>query len=188
VALDLDRARPIQPAQALALVIRCDASGFLNCAIRGALPHEQVRNLSRIVQHPGHGLCGQQRDLFAVHSAPEKAAATPVSRVSSGIGGFDIIEREHIKLMQGGPGKISPFFIPSAIVNLASGHISIRYGARAEFGDGDGVLGFRTFDRRFVQDYRARCGGDDDLRRNRSGYHADGDWGICVDEGAFDAQ
>ncbi len=47
-----------------------------------------------------------------------------------GIGGFDIIEREHIKLMQGGPGKISPFFIPSAIVNLASGHISIRYGAR----------------------------------------------------------
>ena len=50
--------------------------------------------------------------------------------VASGIGGFDIIEREHIKLMQGGPGKISPFFIPSAIVNLASGHISIRYGAR----------------------------------------------------------
>jgi 3-oxoacyl-[acyl-carrier-protein] synthase II len=50
--------------------------------------------------------------------------------VSSGIGGFDIIEREHIKLMQGGPSRISPFFIPSAIVNLASGHISIRYGAR----------------------------------------------------------
>jgi 3-oxoacyl-[acyl-carrier-protein] synthase II len=50
--------------------------------------------------------------------------------VSSGIGGFDIIEREHWKLVQGGPGKISPFFIPSAIVNLASGNISIRYGAR----------------------------------------------------------
>jgi 3-oxoacyl-[acyl-carrier-protein] synthase II len=50
--------------------------------------------------------------------------------VSSGIGGFDIIEREHRKLVQGGPGKISPFFIPSAIVNLASGNISIRYGAR----------------------------------------------------------
>ena len=50
--------------------------------------------------------------------------------VSSGIGGFDIIEREHGKLLYGGPNKISPFFIPSAIVNLASGHISIRYGAR----------------------------------------------------------
>jgi 3-oxoacyl-[acyl-carrier-protein] synthase II len=50
--------------------------------------------------------------------------------ISSGIGGFDIIEREHGKLLNGGPGKISPFFIPSAIVNLASGHVSIRYGAR----------------------------------------------------------
>jgi len=50
--------------------------------------------------------------------------------VASGIGGFDVIEREHIKLLEGGPGRISPFFIPSAIINLASGTISIRYGAR----------------------------------------------------------
>jgi len=50
--------------------------------------------------------------------------------VGSGIGGFDVIEREHTKLLQGGPGRISPFFIPAAIVNLASGHISIRYGAK----------------------------------------------------------
>jgi 3-oxoacyl-[acyl-carrier-protein] synthase II len=50
--------------------------------------------------------------------------------VASGIGGFDVIEREHTKLMQGGPGKISPFFIPATIVNLAAGHISIRYQAR----------------------------------------------------------
>ncbi len=62
-------------------------------------------------------------------SSPEEADTTGVY-VSSGIGGFDIIEREHGKFLQGGPGKISPFFIPSAIVNLASGHISIRYGAR----------------------------------------------------------
>ena len=50
--------------------------------------------------------------------------------IASGIGGFDVIEREHTKLMQGGPGKISPFFIPATIVNLAAGHVSIRYGAR----------------------------------------------------------
>ena len=71
---------------------------------------------------------------FAVKMAewkPEQSDLDDVGvYVASGIGGFDIIEREHIKLMQGGPGKISPFFIPSAIVNLASGHISIRYGAR----------------------------------------------------------
>ena len=50
--------------------------------------------------------------------------------IASGIGGFDIIEREHCKLIEGGPGRISPFFIPAAIINLASGVISIRYGAR----------------------------------------------------------
>jgi 3-oxoacyl-[acyl-carrier-protein] synthase II len=50
--------------------------------------------------------------------------------IGSGIGGFDVIEREHEKLLAGGPGRISPFFIPASIINLASGHISIRYGAR----------------------------------------------------------
>ena len=50
--------------------------------------------------------------------------------IGSGIGGFEIIEREHTNLMQGGPRKISPFFIPSAIVNMAAGQISIRYGAK----------------------------------------------------------
>ncbi|MGB6432179.1 MAG: beta-ketoacyl-ACP synthase II [Candidatus Acidiferrales bacterium] len=50
--------------------------------------------------------------------------------IGTGIGGFDVIEREHTKLMQGGPGRISPFFIPASIANLGSGHISIRYGAR----------------------------------------------------------
>jgi len=50
--------------------------------------------------------------------------------IGSGIGGFDVIEREHINLLNGGPRKISPFFIPASIVNLAAGHVSIRYNAR----------------------------------------------------------
>ncbi len=50
--------------------------------------------------------------------------------IGSGIGGFEVIEREHANLLAGGPRKISPFFIPAAIVNMAAGHISIRYGAR----------------------------------------------------------
>jgi 3-oxoacyl-[acyl-carrier-protein] synthase II len=50
--------------------------------------------------------------------------------IGSGIGGFEIIEREHANLLQGGPRKISPFFIPAAIVNMAAGQISIRYGAK----------------------------------------------------------
>ncbi|MFI5071977.1 MAG: beta-ketoacyl-ACP synthase II [Terriglobales bacterium] len=50
--------------------------------------------------------------------------------IGSGIGGFDVIEREHSNLLTGGPRKISPFFIPAAIVNLAAGHVSIRYHAK----------------------------------------------------------
>jgi 3-oxoacyl-[acyl-carrier-protein] synthase II len=50
--------------------------------------------------------------------------------IGSGIGGFEIIEREHSNLLQGGPRKISPFFIPSVIVNMAAGQVSIRYGAK----------------------------------------------------------
>jgi 3-oxoacyl-[acyl-carrier-protein] synthase II len=49
--------------------------------------------------------------------------------IGSGIGGFDVIEREHTAMLQGGPRKISPFFIPGTIVNLAAGQVSIRYGA-----------------------------------------------------------
>jgi 3-oxoacyl-[acyl-carrier-protein] synthase II len=50
--------------------------------------------------------------------------------IGSGIGGFDVIEREHTALMEGGPRKISPFFIPAAIANLAAGQVSIRYGLK----------------------------------------------------------
>jgi 3-oxoacyl-[acyl-carrier-protein] synthase II len=50
--------------------------------------------------------------------------------IGSGIGGFEIIEREHANLLQGGPRKISPFFIPATIVNMAAGQLSIRYGAK----------------------------------------------------------
>ena len=50
--------------------------------------------------------------------------------ISSGIGDFWAIEREHSKLLNDGPGRVSPFFIPSAIVNLASGQVSIRHNAK----------------------------------------------------------
>ncbi|MGB7555357.1 MAG: beta-ketoacyl synthase N-terminal-like domain-containing protein, partial [Candidatus Korobacteraceae bacterium] len=59
----------------------------------------------------------------------EMAERTGVN-IGSGIGGFDIIEREHSNLLNGGPRKISPFFIPAAIVNLAAGQVSIRNNAK----------------------------------------------------------
>ena len=50
--------------------------------------------------------------------------------IGSGIGGFGVFEREHRKMLEGGPGRISPFFIPASIINLASGYVSIATGAR----------------------------------------------------------
>jgi 3-oxoacyl-[acyl-carrier-protein] synthase II len=71
---------------------------------------------------------------FAMEQAQLQVSSERAERVGvyigSGIGGFDVIEREHTALMQGGPRKISPFFIPAAIVNLAAGFVSIRWGAK----------------------------------------------------------
>jgi len=60
---------------------------------------------------------------------PENATRVGVF-IASGIGGFGTIEREHQALLEGGPRKISPFFIPAAIINLAAGQVSIRLGAK----------------------------------------------------------
>ena len=117
-------------------ITQFDTTGF-DCKIAGEIKNfdpfqwiekKELKKMGRFIQV---ALAGAD---FAVKSAnwkPEDSDLDEVGvYVSSGIGGFDIIEREHRKLVDGGPGKISPFFIPSAIVNLASGHISIRYGAR----------------------------------------------------------
>ena len=61
--------------------------------------------------------------------SPEEAERVGVY-IGSGIGGFEVIEREHRNLLEKGPGRISPFFIPATIVNLASGYVSIRVGAK----------------------------------------------------------
>jgi len=65
----------------------------------------------------------------ALQITPELAPRVGVY-IGSGIGGFATIEREHSELLKGGPRRISPFFIPAAIVNLASGWVSIRSGAK----------------------------------------------------------
>jgi 3-oxoacyl-[acyl-carrier-protein] synthase II len=61
---------------------------------------------------------------------PDDIAENAGTYISSGIGDFWAIEREHSKLLEGGPDRVSPFFIVSAIVNLAAGQVSIRFGAK----------------------------------------------------------
>lgn len=76
--------------------------------------------------------------LAATHQAMEqsglKISAENAERVGvnvgSGIGGFEVIEREYGTLLQRGPSRVSPFFITATLINLASGQISIRTGAK----------------------------------------------------------
>lgn len=71
---------------------------------------------------------------FAVDDAKLEFDATEAERVGviigSGIGGLPLIEEMHSKLVEKGPGRVSPFFIPGLIVNLAAGQVSIRFGAK----------------------------------------------------------
>ena len=71
---------------------------------------------------------------FAMDDAKLEVTAENAPRIgvfiASGIGGFTTIEREHKALLEGGPRKISPFFVPASIVNMIAGHLSIKYGLK----------------------------------------------------------
>jgi 3-oxoacyl-[acyl-carrier-protein] synthase II len=83
----------------------------------GRFIHFALAASAEAMEHSGLKITEENAERIGVH-------------IGSGIGGFDVIEREHTNLMNGGPRKVSPFFIPATIVNLAAGHVSIRYGAK----------------------------------------------------------
>src|SRR6201996_6002823 len=83
----------------------------------GRFIHFAMAAAQEAMEHSGLKITPENADNIGVH-------------IGSGIGGFDVIEREHTALMNGGPRKISPFFIPASIINLAAGHVSIKYGAK----------------------------------------------------------
>jgi 3-oxoacyl-[acyl-carrier-protein] synthase II len=89
---------------------------------------KEVKKMGRFI-HFAMAAADEAMKMSELKITPENATRVGV-HIGSGVGGFDVIEREHAELMKGGPRKISPFFIPAAIVNLAAGHVSIRYGAK----------------------------------------------------------
>ena len=103
------------------------------CEVKGFDPlrwieKKDVKKVDRFIQFAIAAADLAMKDAaFAVD--PAEAGRTGVF-IGSGIGGFATIEREHAALLQGGPRKISPFFIPAVIINLASGWVSIRTGAK----------------------------------------------------------
>lgn len=118
-------------------IVSFDASAF-NCRIAGEvkgfdpsayIEKKEIKKMGRFIQF------AIAASDFAIQAAnfkittEDEAERTGVY-IGSGIGGFEVIEREHKNLLEKGPSRISPFFIPATIVNLASGHVSIRNGAK----------------------------------------------------------
>ncbi len=113
-----------------------DAGGF-NCQIAGEvkgfdpnqyIEKKEIKKMGRFIQF---AIAAAE---CALSSSGLRINADNAERVGvyigSGIGGFEVIEREHQTLLEHGPRRISPFFIPATIINLASGYVSIRIGAK----------------------------------------------------------
>jgi 3-oxoacyl-[acyl-carrier-protein] synthase II len=117
-------------------ITKFDASGFavqIAAEVKGFDPlqfidKKDVKKMDVFIQY---AIAASQfaMDDSGLSVTPGNAGSIGVY-IASGIGGFATIEREHEALLDGGPRKISPFFIPSAIINLAAGQVSIRFGAK----------------------------------------------------------
>jgi 3-oxoacyl-[acyl-carrier-protein] synthase II len=119
-----------------ARITRFDAAAFA-CQIAAEVKNfdplnfiekKEVKKMGRFI-HLAIAASDEALKMSGLKITPENAEQVGV-HIGSGIGGFDIIEREHANLVEGGPRKISPFFIPAAIVNLAAGQVSMRHGAK----------------------------------------------------------
>jgi 3-oxoacyl-[acyl-carrier-protein] synthase II len=92
------------------------------------IERKEIKKMGRFIQF---GIAATE---FAMAQSGLRIDAHNAERVGvyigSGIGGFEVIEREHKTLLEKGPSRISPFFIPATIINLASGYVSIRTGAK----------------------------------------------------------
>jgi 3-oxoacyl-[acyl-carrier-protein] synthase II len=117
-------------------ITQFDATGF-NCRIAGEvkdfdparwIEKKEIKKMARFIQFAvaASEFAIEQCGLKVTDEISENVGVY----IGSGIGGFEVIEREHKNLLEKGPGRISPFFIPATIINLASGYVSIRTGAK----------------------------------------------------------
>ena len=117
-------------------ITRFDASAFssqIAGEVRGFdvaqfLPPKEARRMDRFTQYGMAAAIQAVRDS-GLEITPENAERIGVN-IGSGIGGLSIIEQTHNDYLEGGPRKISPFFIPMAIINMISGNLSILYGLK----------------------------------------------------------
>ncbi len=92
------------------------------------IERKEIKKMGRFIQF-GIAATEFAMEQSGLHISADNAERVGVY-IGSGIGGFEVIEREHKTLLEKGPSRISPFFIPATIINLASGYVSIRTGAK----------------------------------------------------------
>ena len=112
---------------ALAVKFAGEVKGF---NVADYMPEKEARHMDRFI-HLGLAAAAQAVEDAGLPTgdklAPELATRIGVN-IGSGIGGLPMIEETHTELMNRGPRRISPFFVPASIINMISGHVSIRYG------------------------------------------------------------
>lgn len=120
------------------LITQFDATNFA-CKIAGEvkgfniedyIPEKEARHMDRFI-HLGMAAAFQavvDSGLPTGDALDDESAARIGCNIGAGIGGLPMIERTHAELMARGPRRISPFFVPASIINMISGHVSIKYG------------------------------------------------------------
>ncbi len=117
-------------------ITRFDASPFAsqiagevkNFDVSQVLSPKEARRVDVFI-HYGIAAAAEAIKDAGLEANPKDAERVGVN-VGSGIGGLPLIEDTHTALIKGGPRKISPFFIPGAIINMISGNLSIMYGLK----------------------------------------------------------
>jgi 3-oxoacyl-[acyl-carrier-protein] synthase II len=109
----------------------CEVQGFDPLKF---IPKKEARKMGAFIHYAiaasVEALADSGLKLTEQNRFPDEISENVGTYISSGIGDFWAIEREHSKLLNDGPDRVSPFFIVSAIVNLAAGQVSIRFGAK----------------------------------------------------------
>jgi 3-oxoacyl-[acyl-carrier-protein] synthase II len=136
IGTELSWAAMLASRSGIAGITAFDATAF-SCRIAGEvkgfdpanyIEKKEIKKMGRFIQFAIAAADFALRDS-GLKVTPDIAEEVGVY-IGSGIGGFEVIEREHQTLLEHGPRRISPFFIPATIINLASGYVSIKSGAK----------------------------------------------------------
>jgi 3-oxoacyl-[acyl-carrier-protein] synthase II len=114
-------------ASAMSVQIAGEVKGF---NVEDVMPAKEARHMDTFIHY---GIAAAQQAIKDAGLPHGESLGEPLAErvgciVGSGIGGLPLIESQTIEMKERGPRRVSPFFVPAAIINMVSGHISMRYG------------------------------------------------------------